>query len=60
MELATKPSVKVNSRAQESPGPEARGSERVSPETGNETRTAGYDTPPPVLIPRRVRESPDS
>ena len=47
MEFATKPSVKVNSRAQEPPGPETRGSERVSPETGNETRTAGYDTPPP-------------
>ena len=47
MELATKPSVKVNSRAQEPPGPEARGSERVSPETGSETRTAGTIPPPP-------------
>ena len=43
MEIATKPSAEVDSRVQEPPGHKAR----VSPETGNETRTAGYDTPPP-------------
>ena len=28
-------------------GTKASGEEAASPETGNETRTAGYDTPPP-------------
>ena len=42
MEIATKPSAEVDSRVHESPGHKAR----VSPETGSETRTAGYDTPP--------------
>ena len=41
-------------------GTKASGGEAASPETSGETRTASYDTPPPVLIPRRVRESPDS
>ena len=46
MEIATKPSAEVSSRVHEPPGPEARGSERVSPETSGETRTARTIPPP--------------
>ena len=56
MKIATKPSAEVDSRVPEQPGLRSCGNERVSPETGGETRTA-LTIPPPVLIPRRVRES---
>ena len=46
MEIATKPSAEVNSRVNEPPGPKARVSERVSPETGDETAGRPHDTPP--------------
>ena len=48
MEIATKPSAEVNSRVNEPPDPKARGSERVSPETGDETRVA-RTIPPPLF-----------
>ena len=49
MEIATKPLAEVNSRVHEPPGPEARGSERVSPEIRNETPPVCI-APPPVSI----------
>ncbi len=48
MEIATKPSAEVNFRAHEPSGPDARGSERVSPETSGGTRTA-RTIPPPLF-----------
>ena len=46
MEIATKLSAEVSSRAHEPPGPEARGSGRVSPETSGETQVARTIPPP--------------
>ena len=49
MEFVKEPSAEVDSRGQEPPGSEARGSERVIPETSNEKRAA-CTIPPPVSI----------
>ena len=46
MKIATKPSAEVNSRVHEPPGPEACGSERMSPETSGGTRAARTIPPP--------------